>query len=259
MAQSIYDTVYLEPEQQELLAWMVEVHRELPREKRDAFLLLGTSGGDLLLHPDIRERPWVNRSDLDTLAERGLLRRGVASKGSPRYDITPEGRRYYEELQRHRGQPVEVIEGTVQRFLDGDRFRAVHPASYNRWREAEQKLWGADSAGEFTEIGHICREAMQRFATELVETHRPPDPPADVAKTVARIEAVLRHAIGGDRLRAFLAALVALAHWGTLSDLVMRQEHGAQKDGEPLTPEDARRVVFQTAIAMFEISRALAE
>jgi hypothetical protein len=36
-----------------------------------------------------------------------------------------------------------------------------------------------------------------------------------------------------------------------------RQEHGGQKEGRPLTWEDARRVVFQTLIVMYEIDRAL--
>jgi hypothetical protein len=38
---------------------------------------------------------------------------------------------------------------------------------------------------------------------------------------------------------------------------VQRQEHGAQKEGRPLVWEDGRRVVFQTAIVMFELDRAL--
>jgi hypothetical protein len=39
--------------------------------------------------------------------------------------------------------------------------------------------------------------------------------------------------------------------------LVQRQEHGAQKEVTPLTWEDARRVVFQTCVVMYEINRAL--
>ena len=48
-----------------------------------------------------------------------------------------------------------------------------------------------------------------------------------------------------------------MAYWGTLSDLVQRQEHGAAKEGEPLTWEDGQRVVFHTAIVMWEIDRSL--
>jgi hypothetical protein len=48
-----------------------------------------------------------------------------------------------------------------------------------------------------------------------------------------------------------------LAYWGTTSDLAQRQEHGAQKEGEVLTWEDSRRLVFHTAIVMVEIDRTL--
>ncbi len=53
----------------------------------------------------------------------------------------------------------------------------------------------------------------------------------------------------------FLEALVA--YWGTVNDLIQRQEHDSQKDGNPLIWEDARTVVFQTLIVMFEIDKSL--
>ena len=59
----------------------------------------------------------------------------------------------------------------------------------------------------------------------------------------------------GDSKKAFLDALIA--YWGTLSDLIQRQEHDSQKEGKPLVWEDARAVVFQTLIVMFEIDRNL--
>jgi hypothetical protein len=46
-------------------------------------------------------------------------------------------------------------------------------------------------------------------------------------------------------------------YWGTVNDLIQRQEHGAQREGGALAWEDGRRVVFQTAIVMFEIDRSL--
>lgn len=52
-----------------------------------------------------------------------------------------------------------------------------------------------------------------------------------------------------------LDALVV--YWGTVSDLIQRQEHGAQKEGEALRWEDGRRVVFQTAVVMFEIAHTV--
>ncbi len=53
----------------------------------------------------------------------------------------------------------------------------------------------------------------------------------------------------------FLYALIA--YWGALSDLVQRQEHGANKEGEQLVWEDARRVVFHTCVVMFELGRSI--
>jgi hypothetical protein len=58
-------------------------------------------------------------------------------------------------------------------------------------------------------------------------------------------------------VKAFLEALVA--YWGTVNDLIERQEHGAKREGEQLGVEDARRVVFQLLIVMNEIDRALAK
>ena len=55
--------------------------------------------------------------------------------------------------------------------------------------------------------------------------------------------------------RAFLAAL--LAYWGTVIDLVQRQEHGALREGTPLIWRDAKRVVLQCAIVMYELDEAI--
>ena len=95
---------------------------------------------------------------------------------------------------------------------------------------------------------------MQAFASDIAERYGITGTSADLSRTIDRIRAVLSRADVGDSHRAFLDAL--LAYWGTVSDLVQRQEHGAKKEGEPLTWEDARRVVFQTAIVMFEVARA---
>jgi hypothetical protein len=257
VSDSWYDHIYLEDEQRELLSWMVEGERSLPAAKRDAFLLIGAMGGSFLIHPDLKERREVAKGDLETLADSGLLRRDFGSKGTPNYQITPQGRRYYAEMKRRAGEAAEVVEKEVRLYLDADAFRTSYQGAYDRWRQAQEELWGAENEAQFTKVGHICREAMQAFASELAERVRITGVPADPARTVDRIRAVVdKTAEGrGEKYQAFLSAL--LPYWGTVSDLVQRQEHGAQKEGEPLTWEDARRVVFQTAIVMFEIARAV--
>jgi hypothetical protein len=64
-----------------------------------------------------------------------------------------------------------------------------------------------------------------------------------------------RRADLGERKSEILDAL--LAYWRATDSLIQRQEHGGQREGEPLTPEDGRRAVFQTAVVMFEADRTL--
>jgi hypothetical protein len=59
----------------------------------------------------------------------------------------------------------------------------------------------------------------------------------------------------GDSKSELLVAL--LMYLDAVNGLVQRQEHGDQKPGEPLTWEDARASVFQTANLMFEFDRVL--
>jgi hypothetical protein len=131
------------------------------------------------------------------------------------------------------------------------------PALRHSRSEAAELLWKSDSQQQLTTIGHLCREAMQAFATGLVDQHQPSGVDTDRAHDVARIRSVLQqHAAKlGTTAAPFLDAL--LAYWGTVSDLVQRQEHGAQKESRSLIWEDGRRVVFQTAIVVFEVDRAL--
>ena len=113
-----------------------------------------------------------------------------------------------------------------------------------------------DSGDHLTAIGHKAREAMQEFATALVGRYRPPDANADPTRTLDRISAVLqmyKRDLGKRRI-ALLDAL--FDYWRAVVDLVQRQEHGGQKEGEPLGWEDGRRVVFQTANVMVELHRA---
>ncbi len=56
-------------------------------------------------------------------------------------------------------------------------------------------------------------------------------------------------------MQDFLEALIG--YWGTVSDLIQRQVHGAQREVERLGIEDGRRVVYQTLNVMYEVDRAL--
>lgn len=121
--------------------------------------------------------------------------------------------------------------------------------------EAESLLYAEDTENTLTTIGHLLREAMQEFASALVDRFKPPRVDSDKAKTVSRIKAVLGMLRLSDKVSAFLDALIA--YWGTVADLVQRQEHGGLKEGEPLRWLDARRIVFQVAVVMMEIDAAM--
>jgi hypothetical protein len=123
--------------------------------------------------------------------------------------------------------------------------------------EAESIVWSDNSEQQLTVIGHLCREALQEFANTLVEKYLPPGVDDNRAHTENRIRVVLAQQENqlGSTESLFLDALIR--YWRTVSDIVQRQEHGAQREGALLTGEDGRRVVFQTAIVMFEIDRAL--
>jgi len=67
---------------------------------------------------------------------------------------------------------------------------------------------------------------VQEFADVLVQKIQPPDAPNDKTKTVARLEAIINIKAKelGKTGKPFLEAL--LAYWGTINDLIQRQEHG---------------------------------
>jgi hypothetical protein len=253
-------TVLLDREQEELLKVLVEASRNVPRDQRRKFMFTQSYGPeDRIQHPGLPDQMMpAYEGDLDVLEREGLLNASyTGQRGNRFFDVSPVGFRFYEDMQQRLGTPAQQVEEVLKRYLEADAFQQTYPLAYRKWVEAEELLWASDSQQQLTTIGHLCREAMQEFATALVDRYQPPGVDTDQAHTVARTRAALnQHASKlGATVAPFFDAL--LAYWGTVSDLVQRQEHGAQKEGHPLVWEDGRRVVFQTAIVMFEVDRAL--
>jgi hypothetical protein len=248
----------LEPEQDGLLAGLTEAARRVPRSERASFLLLRTQQSDLIIHPGLSN--WdlqASLGDLRILDRAGLIALSEVSSTSYDIDVMPEGFAYSDQMRMRTGEPVLRLESDVVRHLDAEGFRSRHPGSYARWAAAAERLRSDDSAGNLTVIGHNVRESMQFFADELVRRFPMSSVNPDPAKTVDRVRAVIRHRSAplGDIKAAVLEA--AIVFWGTVSDLAQRQEHGALKEGDVLTTEDARRLVFLSALVMFEIDAAL--
>jgi hypothetical protein len=251
----------LETEQEELLSTLVEASRRVPREQRESFIAYSGSkypGGWGIMHGglpgDSIEVPSV---DLNMLTQYKFVAVSYRSKDSFNFDVSPYGIAYYEEMKARAGQATQRIEAEVKTYLDADGFRCRYPGAYMKWTDAESKLWGSDSADQLTTIGHLCRESMQEFAKALIEIYKPEKVDPIMAHTKKRIQSVInaRSERLGDTERPFLDALIS--YWNSIDDLTQRQEHGAQKEGKPLLWEDGRRLVFQTAVVMFEIDRAL--
>lgn len=253
-----FGRILLQPEQEDLFRKMVEVDKNIPRAGHRDFLLVRTFGGDELLFPGSPGGSvTVYHGDVETLADEGLLRRSYGSKGTPNFAITPLGHRYYEWLKECDGEGPQRVEHTIQRYLTADDFQRRHPKAFSRWSRAEGLLQSHQSPEDLTTVGHLCREAVQEFADDLVTELAPSGLSIPKGKLIDRLRAVQkqRKDQAGSTELAYLDA--ALNYWGCLLDLINRQLHGVEKPGDPLVLEDARRVVFQTAVVMFEIDRSL--
>lgn len=199
----------------------------------------------------------ISLDDVNELLQEGLLVHRQDCHPLRAVSVTARGFNYYSQLKRRIVGPIRQIETEIQQYLDAEDFRHRYPDAYGKWARAMERLWRSDAERELTGIGHDCREAMQAFVTRLVELCEPVDVDSDKALDRARLKAVLdqRKPQLGKTKWEVLDALYN--YWGALSALVQRQEHGAQREGEALTWEDGRRVVFQTAFIMFEIDRIL--
>jgi hypothetical protein len=249
----------LEPEHEQLLITLVESSRDMPRDQRE-FFFSRSFEGDEIEGGGLASPIEVSLPDLEYLAECDLLRLKMHPDGTQAtLTVAPQGVDRYEAIHRRAATPLQQVDARIRSYLESPGFRSACPTAFQRWREAAELLWAPDSSDHLSAIGHKAREAMQEFGTALVERHHPSDANPDATKTLDRISAVLRmhkSELGKRRLALFDALF---DYWRTTVDLVQRQEHGGQKEGEPLGWEDARRVVFQTANVMVEIHRATEE
>ena len=148
------------------------------------------------------------------------------------------------------------IEKSVKQYIQSTNFRKKYALAYDKWKESEKLLWSEDVQSKLTTIGHLCREAVQKFTTILVDKTNPAHVDSDITHTVSRLKTVIRNTQNlGDSTNEFFEALIS--YWGAINDLVQRQEHGSRKEGSSLNWEDGRRIVFNTMILMYEIDRVL--
>jgi hypothetical protein len=209
-----------------------------------------------VMHPAAtKATPYVYHADVDVLASAGLIQVKHQGLYSRSVEVLPSGNRQYEAYKNRIGEPAQRVEAEFRQYLDGGSFGRRHGRAYDKWLESERLLWGNDATKTLSLVGHLCREALQEFAESLAQMAKVQGAPSDPAKTVDRLRLVADAVNLTGTRREFADALIT--YWGTVSDLVQRQEHAMAKQGDPIVWEDARRAVFQTLVVMFEWDRAV--
>lgn len=245
----------LEREQEDLLLAMVDAARGARRDEQQWHL-----GGQ---NANEMTGPWGARRvlprDVETLCEAGFLDAVHLNYvyGND-YVITAQGYFNADAIRHRRSPGFAGQEADTRRLLDSSAFREAYPNAFARWSEAEQALRSSPET-ELTTVGHKAREAMQAFATELIDMYSPADVEPDPALVNKRLGAVIAKYLPqlGDARANLLKAL------GDYSEacmaVIQRQEHGGQKEGHPLAWADGRRAVFHVASVMYEFATTIEE
>lgn len=250
----------IQKDQAELLCCFVEASRNT--QVKEVFMASHPCLGETLgsvMHCGLPDRTVsVYLGDVEEMVDLGLLAVRYYGDHQFNFDVSTLGFQAYEEIRRDSGKPAEVVENEMTTYIRSREFQARHPSAYEKWLDADKVLWSKQTTSRSTEIGHLCREAMQEFAASLVERFGVETADANRAHSVARVKAVIDsvRASLGETVSSFLDSL--LQYWGCAQDLVQRQEHAADREDEDMLWEDARRVVFQTLVTMHEVDRTLA-
>ena len=219
----------MRPLQEWLLAQLFEAHLSQPAQKRHPFRRFTILGGPHVIH-----------------------HAGFSSLHS-----APLAFDHYEQTKARGGEPVLRVDQEVCRYLDAQVFRQQCTAAYDKWVDANRQLWSARVERDLAGVGHLCRQAMQSFATCMVERFEP-----------LNVDTNQQHDVEPSPCRTAASFRAAWVHGEAVSRraggvLGHRQRPRAtpgawrNREAEPLAHEDARRLVFQTAVVMFEVLRSL--
>lgn len=243
------------PEQSDLLASLVTLARQSPEEV-GTFTVVQHLMGIAIASARRVELEDASMPNLRVLAEARLV--GMAEIGAQMWQlwVTPHGFAYDQRRRSGFGQPLVGLQGEVVNYLETDDFVARHPAAHRAWKRAMASLWTQDSEQHISSIGHDCREALQAFTTELLTLTGVTSADTDTSHTKNRIRTALfgRHEQSGTSTPS-LEALIDYVD--ALIPAIQQAEHAGQKQGQPLVWEDARRIVFLTGLAMYELDRAV--
>lgn len=233
---------------------VVDNFKEIIQDKKYKFIANHfTDGTTLISHPSKPNIECViNTINFEELLTYGLFIGGyIEDIHTANFIIRKEGIEFYEKLKREPINPIKRVEKHYIDFIKSEEINEKYPRAYLEWTKAEALLLGHNSQNNLTAIGHHCRDAVQFFSDELLNNLNI-DNEYKVTETVAKIKKILnlkRNKLGRTTY-SFLESL--LNYWGCLMDLIQRQEHNGIIEREVLSFEDGRRVVFHTAILMYE-------
>ncbi len=253
----MYLNILLETEQEELLIKLVEAHRNTPDGENELFYYTD-SDLPMIIHSGL---PYGQMSayipDLLILYQNQLISLQPKTQTSGFFGILPLGFGYCDYIKSSAGSPVQNFESTVLEYLSAEPFKREFLDAYQKWTEAEALLRSRGSRRRLSTIGYLCKDAMRKFASVLTDRYSPPSQGATSEDPVERLRAVLncRAAVLGKMDKTLFDAL--LPCWDSIADLVQGQECPEGTEGERFVWEDGRRLVFQTALIMFEIAWAL--
>lgn len=198
-----------------------------------------------------------DEGDLRDVVERRFIRVTHRGGSDQQFELRPTAFATYDAAHRDAAKPLEAQEQLAVEHVRSHVFSARYSEPFTKWRDAEALLWQDESVKNLTAIGHLCREAMQLFATRLIDLHGVKGAKPDRARRLPSALGDRRPAPVGEfsARPSLLDALVGF--WRAVNDIVQRQEHGGQKSGGELTWEDGRRVALYTALVMGECDRIL--
>lgn len=249
----------LDAEQVDLFIKFVEFYKDIIRDKRFKFVASHLADGQTIIgHPLKSGKDFkLYKIDFEALLYSGLFQgHYIESIHSMEFIIPLEAIKFYGQFKEELYSPVRNIENNILDYLKAEHFSKRYPATYKKWQAASEFLKKSNASDHLTTIGHLCREVLQEFSDELVALTLTPGK-FEKSKTITKIKAVLDNQprLRNGTTKEFLSAI--LQYWGTVSDLVQKQEHDAQSEKEILTLEDAKRIVFHTMIIMYEFDRTI--
>ena len=244
----------LDPEEVVLIGVLVEASRSVERKYRGGFtaFAIHDPDGPWIDHVGIPEQRQVDGVAYRSLRDMGLLRLVSQRDMAETFDLDKRAFEVYDDLA---GRDVDAVEQqTLGRLRSGRLDDRLFGSALAKWEKAFALLSSSDGDTNLTAVGHHLREAQQEFALAAVKFVG--RPVADLKPSHARANVTV--ALGEWSLVTNDDALASIdAVWVAADKLTQRLEHGALKEGVPLTWEDARGAVFATAFGMSEVARAL--